>query len=114
VDLEAEVLQSRFFHYRRVGSDERVLELLPGQRVGHGTRWEQVWLLEFDRDRPSLVIGGHSCLTCRLQRDADGIWRGRWLHKERMPVELRPLGDGSLPRASAGGKRAAADSAENN
>jgi hypothetical protein len=29
-------------------------------------------------------------VTCRLQRDVDGVWRGRWLTHERMPVELIP------------------------
>lgn len=28
---------------------------------------------------------------CSLMRDTDGIWRGRWLNFERMPIELIPL-----------------------
>jgi hypothetical protein len=91
-DLEAELLQSRYFLYRRLGSDERVLELLPGQRVGDGgTRWEQGWRVEREQGRSTLVISGHAGVTCRLLQDSDGVWRGRWLHQEQMPVELGPL-----------------------
>jgi hypothetical protein len=44
---EAEILRTRYFLYRRVGSDERVLALLPGQRIGDGgSRWEQLWRLD--------------------------------------------------------------------
>jgi hypothetical protein len=93
-DLEAELLHSRYFLYRRIGSDERVLALLPGQRVGDGgTRWEQAWSFEQEQGRPVLVITGHAGVTCRLLRNADGVWRGHWLHQEQMPVELRPLAD---------------------
>jgi hypothetical protein len=93
-NLQAALLQSRYFLYRRIGSDERVLTLLPGQRVGDGgTRWEQEWRLEREQGRSTLVISGHAGVTCRLRQDADGVWRGRWLHQEQMPVELRPLAD---------------------
>ena len=29
-------------------------------------------------------------LTMELGRDGDGVWRGRWLHHEMMPVLLIP------------------------
>jgi hypothetical protein len=101
-DHEAEILQSRYFLYRRIGSDERVLTLLPGQKVGDGgTRWEQVWRLEQGQGRATLVIGGHAGVTCRLREDADGVWRGRWLHQEQMPVELHRLADNPRSPAAA-------------
>ena len=29
-------------------------------------------------------------VTCELRQDADGVWRGRWVDYERMPIELTP------------------------
>jgi hypothetical protein len=65
----------------------------PGKVDDGATRWDQVRRLEREQGRVSLVISGHDGVTCRLLRDADGVWRGRWLHQEQMPVELRPLAD---------------------
>lgn len=90
--VEAELLQARYFLYRRVGADERVLALLPGQRVGDGgSLWEQRWRLEREGGRWTLLLLGRAGVTCKLGRDADGVWRGHWLLQERLPVELRPL-----------------------
>lgn len=92
-DPEAELLRARYVLCRRIGIDERVLELLPGHTIGTGsTEWERSWYLEGEQDAPTLVIAGRARATCRLERDPDGVWRGHWLHHERMPVELRPLG----------------------
>jgi hypothetical protein len=104
---EAELLQSRYFLYRRIGSDERVLTLLPGQGIGGGTRWEQRWRVEVEQERRTLVVEGRDGVTCGLVRDPDGVWRVRWLHHEQMPVELLPLGDVS-PESSPDGDDAAA------
>jgi hypothetical protein len=95
--IEAELLRSRFYLYRRIGSDERVLSFLPGQRVGDGgTHWEQRWRLEEEPGCQSLVIEGWKGVTCTLFRDPDGVWRGHWLHQEQMPVELIPLSAGAI------------------
>ena len=89
---EAEILRSCYYLYRRIGWDERVLSFLPGQRIGNGgTHWEQTWRLKEEPGRQSLVIEGWKGVTCTLTRDSDGVWRGRWLYQERMPVELTPL-----------------------
>src|SRR5262249_13105915 len=89
---EAEILRTRYFLYRRVGSDERVLALLPGQRIGDGgSRWERLWRLDEEQDRRRLIIEGLAGVTCTLLRDADGVWRGHWLHQGQIPVELLPL-----------------------
>jgi len=38
-----------------------------------------------------LTLAGEKGPTCHLRRDpALGIWKGRWLHHERMPIELIP------------------------
>jgi hypothetical protein len=89
---DAASVQPGYFLYRRTGADQRVLALLPGQRIGEGRgQWEQEWRLEGERERPILVIEGYAGVTCKLTRAPDGVWRGRWLHQERMPVELIPL-----------------------
>jgi len=94
---EAELLRGRYYLYRRVGCEERVLSLLPGGRIGDGsTEWEETWHIEdADGDR-SLIIEGRVGATCRLVRDVDGVWRGRWLHQDQAPVELRLVGSASL------------------
>jgi hypothetical protein len=106
-DSEEEIVQTRRFLYRRVGSDERILDLLPDHRVGEGRdRCECGWYMQEDA-KPCLVIegareSGRFGPICALSRHADGMWRGRWLQYERAPVELIPIGmtGGDLPETS--------------
>lgn len=80
------------YRYVRVGFDERVLELLPGGRVGDGRdRCEEHWFVEHADSGLELILAGAGQVTCRLTRGADGVWRGRWCSHERMMVELCPL-----------------------
>ena len=82
----------RWFTYVRVSSDERRLELLPDHRIGRGgSRCERRWRVIMEGGSPRLEILGDRFVTCRLARHADGVWRGRWLRFERMPVELTAL-----------------------
>ena len=37
-----------------------------------------------------LIAGDDGRLMMELRADKDGIWTGRWLHHERMPVLLIP------------------------
>jgi hypothetical protein len=96
-NAEEEILQTRRFLYRRAGADERILELLPGYRVGQGRdRCECGWYVQ-ENGQPCLIIegvreGGRLGPICMLSRHADGIWRGLWLQYEKMPVELVPIG----------------------
>jgi hypothetical protein len=95
---EAELLRIRYYRYRCLGSDERVLSLLPGGWIGDGMpEWEQTWRVEGDDAGRTLIIEGQVGVTCRLAPDPDGVWRGRWLHHEQVPVELVPLGGAPLP-----------------
>jgi hypothetical protein len=94
VTSEAEIIKARRFLYCRLGSDERVLELLPDHQIGRGrAQCETAWHLSEEQAAYVLAIEGESCLTCKLIACSDGVWRGRWSQFERMPVELIPLGD---------------------
>ena len=86
----AELVASRFVYHRDM-RDHRLVSLLPDGRVGEGAAGHEAWwnLRETDAGL-TLEIAGHEGLTCRLRRGRDGVWRGRWLRFERMPVELTP------------------------
>ncbi|HAM45040.1 MAG TPA: hypothetical protein DCM67_08490, partial [Propionibacteriaceae bacterium] len=45
---------------------------------------------------PVLLIAGDEGITCRLQQQAEGTWRGSWLIYERMPVELIAVPESEL------------------
>lgn len=77
--------------YRRMGHDERRLELLAnGNIVAGGADCERQWRLTGDALR---IYGDALSETCRLKRGPDGIYRGRWHHHEQMPIELIPIRD---------------------
>jgi hypothetical protein len=89
--LGEDLVRTRYLLYCRIGYDQRLLEFIPGGQIGHGkARCEQTWGIEQGESSAVLVIGGDGEETCRLHLDPDGIWRGRWLQHERMPVELIP------------------------
>ncbi|HOG46626.1 MAG TPA: stealth conserved region 3 domain-containing protein [Anaerolineae bacterium] len=89
--LEQELTHIRCFDYVRLGHDRRRIELLPRNRIGGGrARLEQTWHLLQQDGRTVLALVGEEGITCTLQPHEDGVWRGRWLAHERMPVELRP------------------------
>jgi hypothetical protein len=82
------------FEYHRVGHDRRPLSFLPNGVVGKGAgRCEQLWDLVEERDQLVLRLSSETDLTCELVRSETGVWKGRWLIYERMPVELIPLED---------------------
>ena len=75
-----------------LGSDERVLEILPGGIIGgNRTEWEQAWRFGDNHGDHTLIIDGRIGATCKLTLDPDGVWRGRWIHQQQTPVELWPL-----------------------
>ena len=53
-----------------------------------GADCEKYWNLTSDSAGIALEIASENEVTCRLKRDPDGAWRGRWLIFERMPVEI--------------------------
>lgn len=78
--------------YRRVNHDERPMELLPDGKIGEGSAGcELSWKIERTPSGAVLTIyGHHGGATCHLSAHQDGVWRGRWLAHERMPIELIP------------------------
>jgi hypothetical protein len=83
---------ARWFRYVRVSHHERLLEFLPDQRIGYGnSNWERTWRVIAEGPTTVLEILGDANVTCRLERNEDGVWRGRWLRYERNPVELLPF-----------------------
>lgn len=93
-DIEPSLLASvpgRFL-YRRVGHDERPMELREGGDIGEGAAdCEQKWFLRKLDGETVLSIDGDHGAICHLRVNGDGIWRGRWVQFEQMRVELIPL-----------------------
>ncbi len=81
-------LTGRRFVYRLVGFEERELGFEPGGFIGcGGAASERLWSVDRVGGRVVLSILGEDGVTCHLERDA-GVWKGRWLWHERIPVEL--------------------------
>jgi putative mannosyltransferase len=91
--LEADVIAVGRFLYHRVGHDRRVMQLRPDHSIGEGgAGFEVTWQIEDDPEgEPILVIAGSMSKTCTLARRPDGVYAGRWLIFERMPIELIPI-----------------------
>ena len=81
-----------WFRYLRLSIGDRLIELLPNGQIGFGAmKFERTWALGKDRDQPVLTIAGDFGITCRLTKENDGVWRGRWQLNERSFVELIPF-----------------------
>lgn len=84
-------LGNRYYRYVRVGHDERPLQLRGDGTIGQGGGdAERFWFVRQSDGQRILVIGSETMVTCELHLDGDGVWRGRWLEYERMPIELHP------------------------
>jgi predicted O-methyltransferase YrrM len=89
-----EKLAEKDFVYRRVGFDERPMRLRRGGVIGEGSAdCERSWRIDLDKSATAvLTIAGRSKPTFRARWDHKSqIWKGRWFHNERMPIELVPL-----------------------
>ena len=78
------------YHYSRCGYDARKMELCSDGTIGLGAAGcETHWFARrVDGEIVITILGNR--VTCHLRRDADGVWRGRWLFAEKMPIELTP------------------------
>ena len=95
----AEHLCARQWCYRRVGHDERPLTFHPCGLIGEGANdRERLWDLRAVGDRLFVEIFAHYEKTLAAELTPKGIWRGRWVVYEQMPVELVPCAaDADLP-----------------
>ncbi len=90
--IHEEILSIGRFVYHRVGHDRRIIQLRPDHSIGEGGGgFEVTWQVQEGADgEPVLCIAGSTSPTCTLRRRPDGVYAGRWLIFERMPVELVP------------------------
>lgn len=89
-----EYLTSTRFRYRRLGHDERIITFERTGLVGLGAApCEVFWQFSSESHPEVLEIWSERSITCALWRDRDGVWRGRWLRNERMPVEVAPVSE---------------------
>jgi len=77
--------------YCRVGYDARSMVFTPNGTIGEGRgQMELRWELHEVDGRLLLDIWSVSEITCRLELAKDGVWRGKWVSFEQMPVEVYP------------------------
>jgi len=89
-DEQVKAVAGRYL-YRRVGHDERPLRLHENGSISEGSAGcELSWTLRLVDGAPTLTIHGDTP-TCRLVSDDNGVWRGKWIHHEQMPIEMIPL-----------------------
>jgi hypothetical protein len=79
------------FDYHRVGYDRRPMTFYENGVIDQGAAGCEVfWDLNETDEGIVLEILSGSETTCRLKEDQDGVWRGKWLRHEQMPIELSP------------------------
>lgn len=80
------------WEYHRVGHDRREMSFGPDGLVQRGAAGCEVfWDVREREGRVQLGIYSEAGPTMFLEEDAQGVWRGRWLVFEKMPIELRRL-----------------------
>jgi len=88
-EAACEYFAGKTFNYRLVGYDERAMEFRADGTIGAGgTRMELYWFVHRRKGIATLAISAFDAVTCELQEDGKGIWRGKWANYERIPVEL--------------------------
>jgi hypothetical protein len=86
-----EELTTRVYEYFRVGYDSRFMSFLPDGAIGQGAAGCEVyWKLLYKEGNLFLEIASENEPTCYLRRTESGVWEGRWLQYEKMPLKLIP------------------------
>ncbi len=89
--LEAQLRQSEWFTYLKIGSGEKALQLLADNRIGEGrAENEFYWWVEEDGEGLLLGFEGRRHTAARLRPLGDGSWLGRSLEPEAWEVQLTP------------------------
>ncbi|HUA32057.1 MAG TPA: hypothetical protein VMA09_00510 [Candidatus Binataceae bacterium] len=90
--LEDDLSRVRHFRLVRVSSNEGVVELLADHRVVSGASLtERYWYVADGAHGPELRLEGNGIESCALEFANDGIWRGKYLQRPYMPIELVPV-----------------------
>jgi hypothetical protein len=80
------------YKYVRVGYDERPINFLPNGRIDTSKNdLEQFWDVYEERENVYLEILSDRLKVCSLSLGRDNVWRGKWLHYEKMPIVLSAL-----------------------
>ncbi|MCC6493500.1 MAG: hypothetical protein IT424_10810 [Pirellulales bacterium] len=88
-------LVGRRFTYRRIGYDQREVVLDANGLVGDGAdECERRWSINHEAGQEILTISRFDRPTCHLTPGDGGVWHGRWLEHEQMPIELLPVEGG--------------------
>ena len=88
--------------YERVGHDSRLMRLAAGGEIAEGTGGcEKQWRLTEEDGRPVLWLGNGRLPICAMEEDEHGVWHGRWMHWEQMPVRLLPVREPSAPASKS-------------
>ncbi len=67
------------------------MSFLPDGMIGKGAaECEIFWNVRENNGNAILDISSPDRLTCSLKQDRDGVWKGRWIHFEKMEIELSP------------------------
>jgi hypothetical protein len=107
--IAAELERTEWFHCRRIGSEEKRIQLLPANGIGEGRSDEEFyWSVEEDVDGPCLVFEGRRRITCRLRWCPDGYWTGRSLGPDRWTIDLHPVQPTNAAPAAGGASTNAA------
>lgn len=94
------------YHYERIGFDGRPMTFgLDGHVMQGAGIHETYWDLKKDGNADVLLLSSKTDLTCSLIRQEGGIWKGRWLIGEHMPVTLKPVRQSVLLRKNGPHKK---------
>lgn len=92
--------------YHRLGYDCRPMTFRVDGTVGEGVAGMEVYWDVVERDgKLHLEIRSPRDLTCRLQLQSTGVWRGRWRRFERMQIELSRLNSRLTRLRASNGER---------
>lgn len=90
IKRKIKTLTTTTYMYSRVGYDEREMNFLPNGKIDLGNAgMERFWNIYEKEGNLYMEILGDKGKTCVLKLD-NGIWSGRWLNFEKMPITLTP------------------------
>jgi hypothetical protein len=92
VKEQVEKLVSRSYNYNRIGYGGRHISFCINGTIGAGkAAMEQFWDIYEDSGKIFLEISSDKSKTCVLELQSNNTWKGRWIHYEKMPIELTPV-----------------------